>query len=479
MGTETRGSGTRDGEPGGEAGTGNRGWDRDQERDRNRDRGSGTGMGKNGTGTGTVNGTRNQGRDRDRDREAARNPPAPPNPPPRLPRPPLPPSRCPLPPPQMAAPLPFRSRSARASRRLRFRVYGAAFRYHFRVGTGGQGASGDEGDEELAHTLPFARGVSPDLDKASIMRLTISYLRVHRLLAAAGELIGHSVFDFVHPCDHEELQDVLSPRAEQGQVVTSQYRFLAKGILWAQTQATVIANNRSAQPEGIVVHPPSSGRGWVLSRKRPNAGVRGAACPPARGLDTPDTVLNLSLGVGGPRVLAFVRPAHVPEAALQRDPRRFCSPELARLLAPIFDPPRRPPAGDPAAPPRPPGTSCSSRCRSFLPGPRGPARPCRWPPWTWPCWPPTSPWTATSSWAGPRRPGGGANAPQATPPRPRLRPPGPGPAASLDEAPPLPALAPPSRAGAVTPPSGLAPPPCPAPPGRGRGTPPGRTWGPP
>ncbi|NWX46761.1 HIF3A factor, partial [Steatornis caripensis] len=37
---------------------------------------------------------------------------------------------------------------------------------------------------QLARTLPFARGVSAHLDKASIMRLTISYLRVHRLLAA-------------------------------------------------------------------------------------------------------------------------------------------------------------------------------------------------------------------------------------------------------------------------------------------------------
>ncbi|RMC22886.1 hypothetical protein DUI87_00117 [Hirundo rustica rustica] len=110
---------------------------------------------------------------------------------------------------------------------------------------------------QLALALPFARGVSAHLDKASIMRLTISYLRVQRLLAAGAwaaaaeavdgcylqalsgfvmvlseggdmiylsenvsrllglsqlELIGHSVFDFVHPCDHEELQDVLSPR---------------------------------------------------------------------------------------------------------------------------------------------------------------------------------------------------------------------------------------------------------------------------
>ncbi|ETE63160.1 Hypoxia-inducible factor 3-alpha, partial [Ophiophagus hannah] len=35
---------------------------------------------------------------------------------------------------------------------------------------------------QLAHTLPFARGVSAHLDKASIMRLTISYLRMHKLL---------------------------------------------------------------------------------------------------------------------------------------------------------------------------------------------------------------------------------------------------------------------------------------------------------
>lgn len=39
---------------------------------------------------------------------------------------------------------------------------------------------------QLAHTLPFPRGVSAHLDKASIMRLTISYLRMHRL-CAAGE----------------------------------------------------------------------------------------------------------------------------------------------------------------------------------------------------------------------------------------------------------------------------------------------------
>ncbi|XP_031953679.1 hypoxia-inducible factor 3-alpha-like, partial [Corvus moneduloides] len=392
---------------------------------------------------------------------------------------------------------------------------------------------------QLALALPFARGVSAHLDKASIMRLTISYLRVHRLLAAGAwaaaaeavdgcylqalsgfvmvlseggdmiylsenvsrllglsqlELIGHSVFDFVHPCDHEELQDVLSPRQggprrrgersgrsfslrmkstltgrgrclnlkaaswkvlhcaghmrtyagagggdpplrclvliceaiphpgaieaplgsgtvltrhsmdmkftycddrigevagyhpeellgcslyefvhaldsntlsrsvhtllSKGQAVTSQYRFLAKrgGFLWAQTQATVMGGGRAA-PEGIVclhfVLSRVEQRGLVLSleqtleRRDLGRGRRPPAPTPSNA--PPDAVLDLSLGVGVPGVLAFVRPSNVPEAALQRDPRRFCSPELVRLLAPIFDPPPAPP------PRRPPG----------------------------------------------------------------------------------------------------------------------------
>uniref|UniRef100_A0A8D2Q6J0 BHLH domain-containing protein n=1 Tax=Varanus komodoensis TaxID=61221 RepID=A0A8D2Q6J0_VARKO len=40
---------------------------------------------------------------------------------------------------------------------------------------------------QLAHTLPFARGVSAHLDKASIMRLTISYLRMHKLLNSGAD----------------------------------------------------------------------------------------------------------------------------------------------------------------------------------------------------------------------------------------------------------------------------------------------------
>ncbi|XP_064258219.1 LOW QUALITY PROTEIN: hypoxia-inducible factor 3-alpha-like [Passer domesticus] len=176
------------------------------------------------------------------------------------------------------------------------------------------------------------------------------------------ELLGCSLYEFVHALDSNTLSRSVHTLLSKGQAVTSQYRFLAKrgGFLWAQTQATVMGGGRAA-PEGIVclhfVLSRVEQRGLVLSleqtqrrdlgrgRRPPPpaprpAGRRAGPEPRAGGAGGPG-----GLGVPGvPGVLAFVRPSHVPEAALQRDPRRFCSPELVRLLAPIFDPPPAPPA---------------------------------------------------------------------------------------------------------------------------------------
>ncbi|XP_026858391.2 endothelial PAS domain-containing protein 1b isoform X1 [Electrophorus electricus] len=111
---------------------------------------------------------------------------------------------------------------------------------------------------ELAHQLPLPHSISSHLDKASIMRLTISFLRTRRLLTTVCktsetevdrqmdrlylkslegfisvvtsdgdfiflseninkfmgltqvELTGHSIFDFTHPCDHDEIRENLS-----------------------------------------------------------------------------------------------------------------------------------------------------------------------------------------------------------------------------------------------------------------------------
>ncbi|KAL7980753.1 hypothetical protein Chor_001907 [Crotalus horridus] len=314
---------------------------------------------------------------------------------------------------------------------------------------------------QLAHTLPFARGVSAHLDKASIMRLTISYLRMHKLLnsewrdqvkaeeqvdsyylkALDGflmvlteegdmiylsenvnkhlglsqlELIGHSVFDFIHPCDQEELQDVLSPRQgfskkgevkternfslrmkstlttrgrtvnlksatwkmagytsesllgcslyeyihaldsdsvsksintllSKGQAVTGQYRFLARngGYIWIQTEATVISSSKNSQPESIVcMHFQTDRQGE--HRQLPPPCLEGLDSESALDEMDPnggDTIINLSFELRGPKILAFLRPANISEEELQLDPKRFCSPDLQKLLGPIFDPP--------------------------------------------------------------------------------------------------------------------------------------------
>ncbi|KAK3560049.1 hypothetical protein QTP86_033773 [Hemibagrus guttatus] len=113
---------------------------------------------------------------------------------------------------------------------------------------------------ELAHQLPLPHSIRSHLDKASIMRLTISFLRTRKLLTSACfsrqvtdiqmdtlylktlqgfiavvtsegdmiflseniskfmglaqvELTGHSIFDFTHPCDHEEIRENLAVKA--------------------------------------------------------------------------------------------------------------------------------------------------------------------------------------------------------------------------------------------------------------------------
>lgn len=45
---------------------------------------------------------------------------------------------------------------------------------------------------QLAHTLPLPRRVSSHLDKAAIMRVTLSFLRMHRLLRPGEYLLAAS-----------------------------------------------------------------------------------------------------------------------------------------------------------------------------------------------------------------------------------------------------------------------------------------------
>lgn len=69
------------------------------------------------------------------------------------------------------------------------------------------------------------------------------------------------------------------------------------------------------------------------------SGVYGVAISKASRLED-STILSLpSSELRGPKILAFLCPANISEEELQLDPKRFCSPDLQKLLGPIFDPP--------------------------------------------------------------------------------------------------------------------------------------------
>uniref|UniRef100_A0AAY5JY79 Endothelial PAS domain protein 1b n=1 Tax=Esox lucius TaxID=8010 RepID=A0AAY5JY79_ESOLU len=112
---------------------------------------------------------------------------------------------------------------------------------------------------ELAHQLPLPHSVSAHLDKASIMRLAISFLRTRKVVGSETdgdrqmdslylkslegfvtvvtsdgdmifiseninkfmgltqvELTGQSILDFTHPCDHDEIRENLSLKSGTG-----------------------------------------------------------------------------------------------------------------------------------------------------------------------------------------------------------------------------------------------------------------------
>ncbi|XP_072533378.1 hypoxia inducible factor 1 subunit alpha a [Salminus brasiliensis] len=119
---------------------------------------------------------------------------------------------------------------------------------------------------ELSRELPLPHSLTSNLDKASVIRLTLSYLRLRSLLHTGGseeceldsrwsgcclkaldgflmvlshdgdvvyvtenvsrclglpqiDLSGQSVFDFTHPCDHEEIREMLVHRTASSKKV--------------------------------------------------------------------------------------------------------------------------------------------------------------------------------------------------------------------------------------------------------------------
>ncbi|KPP70392.1 hypothetical protein Z043_110781 [Scleropages formosus] len=190
---------------------------------------------------------------------------------------------------------------------------------------------------ELAGALPSAPGPAGHMDKASLIRLTLTYLRLREILDDLGhmqsrcnsgttpcdekvldsalggfmllvshsgqviyatgavtahtginqmDLIGQSLFQFMHPSDLREMREILSSKTgytetellgqsvyryyhaldcehilkthlslfSKGKVSTGKYRLLVKngGFVWVETNATVVYSSRSGQPQSVI-----------------------------------------------------------------------------------------------------------------------------------------------------------------------------------------------------------------------------------
>ncbi|KAI4871207.1 hypothetical protein NFI96_003473 [Prochilodus magdalenae] len=65
---------------------------------------------------------------------------------------------------------------------------------------------------ELAKLLPLPSAITSQLDKASIIRLTTSYLKMRIVFPEVFmvELTGNSIYEYIHPADHDEMTAVLT-----------------------------------------------------------------------------------------------------------------------------------------------------------------------------------------------------------------------------------------------------------------------------
>ncbi|XP_067306712.1 hypoxia inducible factor 1 subunit alpha, like isoform X2 [Pseudorasbora parva] len=248
----------------------------------------------------------------------------------------------------------------------------------------------------LCEPIPHPSSIEFPLDSSTFltrhnMDLTFTQCdgRVTELVGYQPEdLIGQSAYEFYHALDFDHVTKSLHILFSKGQVCTSHYRFLAKngGFVWTETQATVIYNSRTSQPEAVVClnfilsgveeadvvlsleqtcekPKPKVERLNVLEDEKEedeeeeeeNSDMEiNTAKLFLQIKEDPEELLQLAPHSGDAVIslkegveLSFCRPPSpnsIPEC-----PEELCTPELRQLLSPIFDrPTNSPPAASTA-----------------------------------------------------------------------------------------------------------------------------------
>ncbi|KAM6958759.1 hypoxia inducible factor 1 subunit alpha, like [Aplochiton taeniatus] len=205
------------------------------------------------------------------------------------------------------------------------------------------------------------------------------------------DLIGRSAYEFHHALDFDHINKSLHTLMSKGQVCTSPYRFLAKsgGFVWAETQATVLYNNKTSQPEAVVclnfilsvveqadlVFSVEQTRSVPEHKAQSESSAPGEASPnnetspssPTGGAsdaaplyfslkENAEDLLQLAPEAGDTDVslpapdfveLSFASPPTL--ISLPDYPEDLCTPELRNLLSPIFDAVESPSSSPPSS----------------------------------------------------------------------------------------------------------------------------------
>uniref|UniRef100_A0A8W8ICI4 Hypoxia-inducible factor 1-alpha n=3 Tax=Magallana gigas TaxID=29159 RepID=A0A8W8ICI4_MAGGI len=114
----------------------------------------------------------------------------------------------------------------------------------------------------IGEPIPHPSNIEIPLDQMTFlsrhnmdMKFTYCDDRVKDLLGYnCSDLMNKSLFDYHHAMDSEVIDQAYKNLIAKGQVMTRQYRFLAKtgGHVWMITQGTVIYNSRTQKPQCIV-----------------------------------------------------------------------------------------------------------------------------------------------------------------------------------------------------------------------------------
>ncbi|KAL0972977.1 hypothetical protein UPYG_G00197230 [Umbra pygmaea] len=221
----------------------------------------------------------------------------------------------------------------------------------------------------LCEPIPHPSSVEFPLDRSTFLtrhsmdlHFTHCEGRVTELVGyKADDLIGKSSFDFLHTLDSDHVIKSLHTLLSKGQVCTSSYRFLVKsgGFVWAETQATVIYNNKTSQPEAVVclnfILSAVEQADLLFSIEQIDCGLKtepdaspGTLCEPAS--STTDPLVKQKKSAEDPPHRATADPdVPIPEfvelsfgppsspGTVPELPEELCTPELWALLSPIFD----------------------------------------------------------------------------------------------------------------------------------------------